>query len=150
STVQCWGDATSGKTTVLGAVNSPTQLAAGTDHTCAINADRTVSCWGDNTNGELGDFDMDGLVDGVSNALKISAGSHHTCAVTGSYATPSSLRVTCWGKNNMGQTSVPTDLTNGVEKPVNITAANDETCAIRAGQNVASAAMICWPVAVAP
>ena len=84
--VQCWGDATSGKTLVPAAVNAPKQIAAGADHTCAINANGSVSCWGDNSANQLGDSDMDGLVDGVSSALRISAGANHTCAVTGNYS----------------------------------------------------------------
>jgi hypothetical protein len=150
SAVECWGESASGKTTVPVIVNAPKQIAAGSNHTCAINANGSVSCWGDNSTNQLSDSNTDGLVDGVSNALKISAGKNHTCAVTGNYSTPSGLRVTCWGDNSAGQTTVPVALTNGVEKPVNITAAENQTCAIRAGQNVAANAMICWPVSVLP
>jgi alpha-tubulin suppressor-like RCC1 family protein len=150
SAVQCWGDTASGKTAVPVIVNTPKQIAAGANHTCAINANGSVSCWGDNSTNQLGDSNIDGIVDGVSSALKIAAGTNHTCAVTGSYSTPSGLRIKCWGDNSAGQTTVPVALTNGVEKPVNISVAGNQTCAIRAGQNVAANAMICWPVSVSP
>ena len=148
SAVQCWGDTASGKTAVPVIVNTPKQIAAGANHTCAINANGSVSCWGDNSTNQLGDSNIDGIGDGVSSALKIAAGTNHTCAVTGSYSTPSGLRIKCWGDNSAGQTTVPVALTNGVEKPVNISVAGNQTCAIRAGQNVAANAMICWPVSV--
>jgi hypothetical protein len=146
--VQCWGDAAGNKTAVPAVVDTPLKIAAGADHTCAINVNRTVSCWGDNSEGQLGDNNADGYVDGVNVAQRIAAGTHHTCAVTGNYAMPSSLRVTCWGSNSVGQTTVPPDLTSGVEHPVNVVAAGNQTCAVKAGQNAAASALLCWPVDV--
>lgn len=145
----CWGDSTSGKTTVPGAVSAPLQLAAGSNHTCAINADRTVSCWGDDTYGQKGDVDTNGYVDGVSNALRISAGANHTCAVTGTYVT-GGTSVVCWGRNNVGQTTVPAALTNHTTTPIDVTASGNQTCAIKASYNDSESAMQCWPTTLTP
>lgn len=145
----CWGDSTSGKTTVPGAVSAPLQLAAGSNHTCAINANRSVSCWGDNTYGQKGDVDVNGYVDGVSNALRISAGANHTCAVTGTYVT-GGTSIVCWGRNNVGQTTVPAALTNYTTTPIDVTASGNQTCAIKASYNDSESAMQCWPTTLTP
>ena len=69
-----------------------TAIAAGSEHTCALEGDGSVSCWGDDTFGELGvgaavlRFGSDPQtyavpVVGLSGATSISAGLGTTCAV---------------------------------------------------------------------
>jgi len=149
SSVQCWGDSSSGKTSVPGVVSAPKRIAAGSNHTCAINSTGTVSCWGDNSLGQLGDGNSDGYVDGVTNAKRIAAGANHTCALTGNFSM-GGTRIVCWGDNSSGQTVVPVVLTNGVATPVDLRAAANNTCVTLAGQSTISAALKCWPVDHAP
>ena len=83
----------------------PDLLAAGEDHTCAIDADGAVWCWGTGTSGELGTgqtanrwqpFITDSLGVGRT-AIDITAGGDHTCAVLDDGT------VSCWGANAYGQ-----------------------------------------------
>ena len=149
SAVQCWGDSSSGKTSVPGVVSAPKRITAGSNHTCAINSTGTVSCWGDNSLGQFGDGNSDGYVDGVTNAKRIAAGANHTCALTGGFSM-GGTRIVCWGDNSSGQTTVPVSLTNGTLTPVNVRAAGNNTCVTLAGQSTMSAALKCWPVDHAP
>ena len=53
--VECWGDNSSGQLTVPSSLGSimPGSLAAGPNHTCAIDASNgDVECWGDNASGQ--------------------------------------------------------------------------------------------------
>jgi hypothetical protein len=149
SAVQCWGDSSSGKTTVPGVVSAPKRITAGSNHTCAINSTGTVSCWGSNSLSQLGDGNLDGYVDGVTNAKRLAAGANHTCALTGSFSLGGTSMV-CWGDNSSSQTTVPVTLTNGALTPVNVRAAANSTCVTLAGQSTISAALKCWPVDHAP
>ena len=78
-------------------------LAAGADHTCALNAQGGVLCWGANYAGQLGDGSgLDRLsptaVSGLSSGVRaIGAGQRHTCAVL------TSGGIKCWGFNFAGQ-----------------------------------------------
>jgi hypothetical protein len=94
---------------VLGGVK---QIAAGSDHTCALLKDRTVRCWGPGENGQLGDGTTDArlnpvqvlasgtavaspvVLDGVT---QIAAGLFHTCALL------EDRTVRCWGQNGTGR-----------------------------------------------
>ena len=83
----------------------PDLLAAGEDHTCAIDADGAVWCWGTGNSGQLGTgqtvnrwqpFITDSLGVGRT-AIDITAGGDHTCAVLDDGT------VSCWGANAYGQ-----------------------------------------------
>jgi alpha-tubulin suppressor-like RCC1 family protein len=85
---------------VSGIVAGATDVAAGTDHTCAVVAG-TVMCWGRNADGQIGDGsttdrDAPTTVPGVG-AVEVCAGFYHSCART------TLGNVQCWGQNFYGQ-----------------------------------------------
>lgn len=113
--VKCWGrnkygelgDGTNQRSSepvdVSGLASGVVAIAAGDDHTCAVNAQGGVKCWGYNNFGQLGDgttetrnvpVDIPRLSGGVTS---IAAGAAYTCAGT--------IRgeVMCWGNNELGQ-----------------------------------------------
>jgi alpha-tubulin suppressor-like RCC1 family protein len=121
-----------------------TTVAAGSQHTCAIMADRTVKCWGDNFWRQLGDGTKTDrhtpvTVVGVSGATAISAGDRHTCAlVTGG-------QVKCWGDNGYGALGDGTLTVRlkpvavaGLSGATGITLGSFHSCAIVGGQ------VKCW------
>jgi alpha-tubulin suppressor-like RCC1 family protein len=78
-------------------------IAAGGNHTCALDSLRGLWCWGNNQYGQLGDGTTTNRlapvrVSGLSSGVKaIALGYQHSCAVD--YR--GSLR--CWGRNTFGQ-----------------------------------------------
>lgn len=78
----------------------------------------------------------------VVSPLQITAGDNHTCVLDGSYASPASIQVKCWGRNDAGQLSVP----SYIGSPVHIKALVDTTCVtqLAAGKGLANA-IACWP-----
>jgi alpha-tubulin suppressor-like RCC1 family protein len=84
------------------AASSPSRVAVGRWHSCAIMSDSTIKCWGYNGSGQLGDGTKTDrplgiTVSGLTNATEIAASDDHTCArLNGG-------EVWCWGKNNKGQ-----------------------------------------------
>ncbi len=123
-TAWCWGDDRSGQVgrAAAGTCTSdlegtvpcqvtPAQVAAGTgyralaaggDHTCALDGTGQAWCWGQNAYGELGTGDTlasaaPRAVSGAPAFVAISAGRRHTCAVTAAGA------AYCWGADDAGQ-----------------------------------------------
>lgn len=117
--VYCWGDDSDGQlgrgvgsgfsstavqisSLVLSGV---TQVAAGSEHTCALTSAGQVYCWGANGSGQLGlgvtgpAQDSPILVSEVQDIVEISAGAYHTCARRESGA------AYCWGERSSGQTA---------------------------------------------
>jgi alpha-tubulin suppressor-like RCC1 family protein len=115
SGVKCWGNNANGQigngnTTqqatpvdVVGLTSNVKEIAAGTNHACALTNAGAVKCWGNNGSGKLGNgltltssapVDVVGLDSGVAS---ITAGANHTCALmtSGDYK--------CWGLNTSGQ-----------------------------------------------
>jgi alpha-tubulin suppressor-like RCC1 family protein len=117
--VWCWGSNAFGQVgdgtvrnerpqpTRAGSLTDATQLTAGVDHSCALDAAGAVWCWGNNTDGQLG---IDNTVPGgviemptptrvasLDPADRIGAGDAHTCVrlAGGGYR--------CWGFNESGQ-----------------------------------------------
>lgn len=80
-------------------------VAAGSDHTCALFNTGEMRCWGGNQHGQLGYGHAQRIIDahlapGIANAgavRRIVAGNSHTCAVS----TGGGLR--CWGRGELGQ-----------------------------------------------
>jgi alpha-tubulin suppressor-like RCC1 family protein len=83
-------------------------IAAGTQHTCAVMDDASLKCWGDNGSGRLGyghtnhigDDELPssvGFVDVGDNVVSVVAGDGHTCVLTDQQT------VRCWGYPGRGQ-----------------------------------------------
>ncbi|MFH1808456.1 MAG: hypothetical protein ABIJ09_06920 [Pseudomonadota bacterium] len=111
----CLGD--SSEVSTCEPLTGTLDLVAGSDHSCALLADRTVRCWGSNYPYTTGDgladtSTRDGAVpvctrgarqndacslEALSSVLQLSAGNRHTCALRDDGT------VWCWGSNNRGQ-----------------------------------------------
>jgi alpha-tubulin suppressor-like RCC1 family protein len=126
-TVRCWGLASSGQlgysnTTAIGDNETPasagdvnvgstvTQIAAGSNYTCALLTTGNVRCWGLGTSGRLGYANTttigdnetpasagDVTVGGTVTQISAGAGGSHTCALL------STGNVRCWGLASSGQ-----------------------------------------------
>lgn len=123
-TVRCWGNGSMGRlgygnTNNIGDNETPatagdvnvggtvTQLAAGTEHTCALLSTGAVRCWGNGNAGRLGYGNTNNIGDNESpaaagdvplggTALAITAGGGSTCALM------STFDVRCWGAGGTG------------------------------------------------
>jgi len=84
-------------------LTAPTELTAGSRHTCALLDSGLVKCWGSNSNGQLGvdtqlrQSDRPETVLNLDNVVSVGAGRYHTCAALGQG------EVKCWGQNSFGQ-----------------------------------------------
>jgi len=85
-----------------------TEIATGSDHTCARRNDATAWCWGSNAHGNLGFATMTTcdsiectakptVVPGLSHVDHVAAGGDHTCALLDDGS------VRCWGENRFGE-----------------------------------------------
>lgn len=167
--VKCWGyngfgQLGDGTTTtrltpvdVSGLSSGGVAIAAGSNHTCALNSAGAVKCWGSNRYGQLGDgsnwtitrlapVDVSGLSSGV---VAIAAGESHTCAVTSAGA------VKCWGANHSNQLGdgIPHSGVTGIQAerrtPVDVSGLSSGVVAIAAGAGhtcalTSGGAMKCW------
>jgi alpha-tubulin suppressor-like RCC1 family protein len=122
--VRCWGSnsagqlgygngnpavagtpAQNGDVPVGGAV---TQIAAGSNHTCALLATGAVRCWGSAANGRLGYGNTNDIGDDepasaagdlpLGAVTAVATGGAHTCVMLAAGG------VRCWGASNNGQT----------------------------------------------
>lgn len=129
--VHCWGDnqwaqlgiASAGLGDVrsqpqkLDALQSVSELAAGSSHFCALDGTGTIRCWGRNSQGQLGATantdpnENPTTVSGIPDPIKaMVAGREHTCALT------TTGNVHCWGSNRRGQLAVGS-VVNGDAQP---------------------------------
>jgi alpha-tubulin suppressor-like RCC1 family protein len=157
--VRCWGsnqfgqlgNATTGMTS-LPVETEPipegaAALAAGKDHTCALNAGGAVYCWGANAHGQLGDgTSTDRSVPAPVQALTekmvmLVAGDSFSCALS------VSGEVKCWGWNTEGQLGDGSQLDRYF--PVDVDGLSDGVISIAAGSKHAcallgSGGVRCW------
>ncbi len=125
SGVSCWGEDTSGQSTVPLLIN-PIDIAAGYNHSCAID-DSGVVCWGDNSSGQT-------TVSSLVSPQQLSLGALHSCALDDDSGTRT---VSCWGDNFFGQLNVPT-----LVNPQYVSSGDYHSCALDDNNGVKSVA--CW------
>ncbi len=139
---KCWGNNTNGELgsvkagieptiairprQVLGLSSGVTMIAAGFQHSCAIQ-NGALYCWGKNGDGQLGNgstsveiflpVPVSGLGFGVT---KVAVGHKHTCAIQ---AVNGAENVHCWGNNS--KYSIGNDSSNSSSAPVRIIGITD-------------------------
>lgn len=163
TTVACWGDNMSlqlGTTATVAPPGSPARsalpitvvgltgvkaVAAGSQHTCALMANRTVKCWGARAVGQTGQISplpsaVPSAVSGISTAIAIaSGGTDYTCALL------ADRTVKCWGSNSLGQflpggpAAVATPTTVAGVTAVRSLSTSTPKCAVRT-----DATAVCW------
>jgi len=118
-----------------------TSLAAGSRHTCAVNAAGHVLCWGANERGQLGNGSVTNsnvpFPIRIGTRIRFSSvavGEAHSCALT------TAGEAVCWGDNADGQLGInkaggremmPERLDRSI-RFVALTAAGNTTCGLRA------------------
>ena len=126
-----------------------TQIAGGSEHTCALTVGGAVLCWGDNITGQVGDgttvqrttpAGVSGLGSGVASIATAHTGLH-SCAVTTAGAAK------CWGLNLYGQLGGWQQ--DAAERAVNVTGLASGVAAIAAGTShtcslSTAGAVQCW------
>ncbi|MBC7532551.1 MAG: hypothetical protein H7318_13330 [Oligoflexus sp.] len=125
-------------------LTAATQLAAGLNHNCAINAG-SVYCWGSNNLGQDGDGTIVNKLIPTLVSLAtpsfVATGANHSCAVISGGA------VKCWGQNTNGQlgngsttaSNVPVAVT-GLTNVIALSLSGDFSCAVLD----AGAGVKCW------
>ena len=129
------GDGTSTPSNVPLLLTGPTgvvALAAGGEHSLAVQSDGTVLAWGANFSGQLGDGTTDErtspvAVAGLTDVVALAAGYAHTLALKSDDGT-----VLAWGENFSGQLGDGT--TNGRLTPVPVAGLTD-VVAVAAGDS---------------
>ena len=110
----CWGEEGAG---------ARGSIAAGYEHTCALQVGETVRCWRDNEHGQTK------VPEALGGVVAVAAGGWHTCVLRGDSS------VVCWGNNSHDQKNVP----GGLEGVVAIAAGTLHNCALQSGGSVS-----CW------
>ncbi len=154
-TVSCWGRNDAGQLGVgtLGTSEANPQqvpglstvidLAAGDDHTCALEQGGQVWCWGSDADGQVGDGGGPGasapspVVVGGGPYTEITAGRRHVCALGPGKS------AYCWGAGDRGQTGRAGDRSaparTGGRAYAGLRAGGDSTCGI-----TGSGEALCW------
>ena len=92
-----------------------TDVATGSEHTCAILDDDTLWCWGSDSDGSLGlgedernqDVYRPRQVGDDDNWRSVTAGQNHSCAIRDDDS------LWCWGSNNAAQLGIDEDFEAG-------------------------------------
>jgi alpha-tubulin suppressor-like RCC1 family protein len=90
-----------------GALSEIVAIAAGSDHTCALDSGGNVFCWGDNTYWQLGvtginSRNVAALIAFGTGYQRLAAGGWHSC-VSRFDADLEADRLYCWGRGTSGQ-----------------------------------------------
>lgn len=89
------------KPATISALAGVSQIAAHTDHVCALGQDGLVRCWGRNHKGQVGgegtEVSTPRVVAGLEGVSEVSVGGRHSCARL------KDGRVMCWGDGGHGQ-----------------------------------------------
>jgi alpha-tubulin suppressor-like RCC1 family protein len=126
-------------------VTNAITVKAGSEHTCAILANKTASCWGANESAQLGDGTRidrftPKVIDTLSQVIDISPALHHTCALLGD------RRVQCWGFNDIGQLGNGTQNISAV--PISIATLSKDITALSGIHNhhciILAKSVMCW------
>jgi hypothetical protein len=150
----CWGDGSLGEfgsgpasnsatPVVVNGPSSPSLVASGSAHACAIGSG--FWCWGADDSGQVGDGKQNPTAQvsgpGVQSPVAVAGGSAHTCAIS-SAGTPF-----CWGANESGQLGTGNAILQTKPAAVSAIAAvqrialgSRHSCA----QTTASGAVYCW------
>lgn len=131
-TVTCWGLSNWQQTIVPSGLGTVVSIAVGSDHTCALNDTGAVPCWGRH---QFTSVPIAVPMTLPNTVTAIAAGSEHTCAVNNDTSTMAVGKVTCWGANTAGQSTVPP----GLGTVVAISVGNSFSCALN---NVG--VVTCW------
>ncbi len=102
SEVGAWGGNGSGQLNVPLGLTNVALVAAGLNHSLALNADGTVIAWGDDSSGQAN------VPPGLANVVAVTGGLNHSLALVAD----GTLRV--WGDNGTGQGVIPPGLSNVV------------------------------------
>jgi alpha-tubulin suppressor-like RCC1 family protein len=159
NTVYCWGangsgqlgDGTTGPNrrnpTAVTLAATPTEVATGRSHTCAVLIDHSLWCWGFNGYGQLGinsttNTDTPTQVTALGTMVAhVGAGQDHTCALLLDNTT------WCWGASTYGQSGPASP--NGYLFPIHVTvgpavaisANNTRSCAL-----LVDGSVWCWGI----
>ena len=119
---------------VDGTMGSASAIAAGSDHSCAIQSGTgAVVCWGSDS---FGQASPPASVDGTTgSAIAIAAGSFHSCAIQSGTGA-----VVCWGSDSFGQASPPASVDGTTGSAIAIAAGSFHSCAIQS----VTGAVVCW------
>jgi hypothetical protein len=100
-TVHGWGDDSAGQTDVPPGLGEVAAIAAGGNHSIALQADGTLVAWGENINSQGFYVGQSVVPAAVGKAAAIGAGDYHSLAVklNGAFAG--------WGDDSQGQTDPP-------------------------------------------
>nr|MCA8838198.1 hypothetical protein [Pseudomonadota bacterium] len=143
----CWGNSTNGRLgfapritderTIpirVGTATNWSQISAGGEHTCAINANDEIYCWGAGANGQLGldatsDSNTPTKVGTATNWAQVSAGSSHTCAINvlGATFKTATGELYCWGNGANGRLGIAQDATSDSNTPTKVGTATNWT-----------------------
>ena len=95
-------------------IRTVVDLGGGADHSCMVLDDGSVRCWGandewqkDGTGTSTTNTDL-AILDLGQKALAVESGEKHTCAIL------EDRSVQCWGRNDEGQTTNPTNGGKGI------------------------------------